>query len=424
MMGDALVWGSQQHVSSISECCAACAAYRPKNGTAGARCNAWVYCGNKSLCGTSYGECWLKYLPYVELFGLRRNQPRWTSGFMPMSEHEADGREEPDPSPDRSYHTMVTAQGTAVHWQSRIGYYWFLKVRKACREAGPCEMGGFTRVLHSGQADDLMDEIPTFVANPLPPEHPNHGYIVLNRPYAVMQWIRQVKIKEKYVLMSEPDHIWLKPMQNLMEARHPAAAPYFYIRTGHTKYLDLVRSFLTQDLTQEQAEHIAPIGNSPTLMHWDDLALVAPVWFNMSLAVHNNEVAVKEWNWVQEMYAFTMSLWKAGIRRVDLKPEMMGQPPWDADVTKYHILHYTYSQEFDADGRHTPGKDTAFFVFNKRRFWKLPIPRNMTNIPEASTNTMTRQLIDAFNEATSHIPDWDEYAKTGVAKKIWDGTFA
>ncbi len=35
-------------------------------------------------------------------------------------------------------------------------------------EDGNCEMGGFTRLLHSGKADDLMDEIPTVVVNPLP----------------------------------------------------------------------------------------------------------------------------------------------------------------------------------------------------------------------------------------------------------------
>jgi hypothetical protein len=31
-------------------------------------------------------------------------------------------------------------------------------------------MGGFTRLLHSGEPDDLMDEIPTWVAQPLPPD--------------------------------------------------------------------------------------------------------------------------------------------------------------------------------------------------------------------------------------------------------------
>jgi hypothetical protein len=34
------------------------------------------------------------------------------------------------------FHTVTTAQGTAVHWQARIHYYWFLKVRPQ-RAAGP-----------------------------------------------------------------------------------------------------------------------------------------------------------------------------------------------------------------------------------------------------------------------------------------------
>lgn len=48
--------------------------------------------------------------------------------------------------------------------------------------------GGFTRILHSGRADDLMKEMPTFVAQPLPPDkHDHKGYVVLNRPYAINQ---------------------------------------------------------------------------------------------------------------------------------------------------------------------------------------------------------------------------------------------
>lgn len=52
-------------------------------------------------------------------------------------------------------------------------YYWFLKTRKQCRAAGRCHMGGFTRLLHSGEPDELMEEIPTSVVRPL--EDRNHG---------------------------------------------------------------------------------------------------------------------------------------------------------------------------------------------------------------------------------------------------------
>lgn len=57
--------------------------------------------------------------------------------------------------------------------------------------AGGCDMGGFTRLLHSGEADDLMDEIPTVVVPPLPRDAfgaATDSYVVLNRPYAFVQW--------------------------------------------------------------------------------------------------------------------------------------------------------------------------------------------------------------------------------------------
>ncbi len=47
---------------------------------------------------------------------------------------------------------------------------------------------------------------------------------MLNRPYALLQWVQQANISEKYVLMSEPDHIWLKPMPNLMRGQRCVVA--------------------------------------------------------------------------------------------------------------------------------------------------------------------------------------------------------
>lgn len=45
-----------------------------------------------------------------------------------------------DPNEDRHFHVVITAQGTAVHWQSRVGYYWYLKTKKACEAAGKCDV--------------------------------------------------------------------------------------------------------------------------------------------------------------------------------------------------------------------------------------------------------------------------------------------
>ena len=191
---------------------------------------------------------------------------------------------------ERRYHVVITAQGSAVHWQSRVHYYWYMRVRAQCQaqHGADCQMGGFTRVLHSGQPDDLMNEIPTHVVQPL--EHTdNKGcvllllgpfdallttqkdslttrcallrrYVVLNRPYAIVQWLSAAVFPERYVLMCEPDHIWLRPMPNLMASDvRPAAFPFFYIEPAKRDFRHITEKF-TGPLTLKQAESIAPMG--------------------------------------------------------------------------------------------------------------------------------------------------------------------
>lgn len=87
-------------------------------------------------------------------------------------------------------------------------------------------------------------------------------YVVLNRPYAFVQWLRTAVFPERYVLMSEPDHLWLRPMPNLMANNHrPAAFPFFYIEPAKKDFKRLTEKF-TGPLSLKQAESIAPMGRS------------------------------------------------------------------------------------------------------------------------------------------------------------------
>ena len=421
--GDALVWGTKNLVDSKEECCQQCAKYEPERNS-DPFCNVWVYCGDKIRCGSQYRQCWLKYLAHPEGTAPAAEGPEvgWTTGLMTSSGEEEDVAM--DPNEDRTFHVVISAQGSATHWQSRIHYYFYKKIKKQCAKNGKCEMGGFTRILHSGEPDELMDEIPTFVAKELPPEHPHHGYIVLNRPYAFLQWIQKVKIPEKYVLMCEPDHLWLKPMPNLMKGHKPAAFPFFYIEPTKKNFLPITERFVGPLESVKEKEQLAPIGSSPTMLTWNDLEKVVPIWFNLSIAIHNDEEAVKEWGWVQEMYAFTLSMYKAGIRDIGLHLEMMSQPPYDTILEKYYILHYTYGMDYDLDGKFTPGK-YGEWRFDKRSYASLPPPRHLSPPPDGMKNDLVRHLIKSMNEATDTIPGWDEFAKTGKATQLWDGkTFA
>lgn len=85
--------------------------------------------------------------------------------------------------------------------------------------------------------------------------------MVLNRPWAIVQWLKEVQVKERYILMSEPDHIWLKPMPNLMVGERPASFPFFYIEPAKADNVPLVEKF-TGKLTRAQIESIPPIGKT------------------------------------------------------------------------------------------------------------------------------------------------------------------
>eukprot|EP00854_Cymbomonas_tetramitiformis_P010845 gene10845-12830_t len=101
------------------------------------------------------------------------------------------------------YHVLMTAaSGQYQEWQSRTAYYHYKKQKKL----NPCsEMGGFTRLLGmpDGRADGMMDEIPTLlvkqlrhgappggsIPGPGEPEDFDYHFIVMNRPWGMLQFL-------------------------------------------------------------------------------------------------------------------------------------------------------------------------------------------------------------------------------------------
>ncbi|GIL43843.1 hypothetical protein Vafri_1440 [Volvox africanus] len=421
LWGDVVVWGTVHKKSNPGECCDACRNHQPQGDEPG--CNVWVFCGDQQRCGAQYQQCWLKHLPHPEASkpAKQGSNVYWTSGTLDVDINADPGAQlqvQTSGAP-RMFHTITSAQGAAVHWQVRIHYYWWKKRKAECEKTGKCEMGGFTRLLHSGAADDLMDELPTVVVDPLPQSMVEHSwYVVLNRPYAFVQWTQKVKIPEKYVLMSEPDHVFLRPMPNFMRNDAPAAFPFFYIEPAKAENAHITRKF-TGNISQRQLEEIAPIGNSPTFMTFDDMKRVMPTWMNVSIAVFKDQEANSVWGWVQEMYGFTIALWLNGIKHVDLFLHMMAQPPWDQELQMangkpFYILHYTYGMDYKLTGEFTPGK-FGEWRFDKRTYGSRPPPRHLGDPPKNMKNELVRTLINSINEATAALPCWDTYAESGKA---------
>merc|ERR1711862_116608 len=114
--------------------------------------------------------------------------------------------------------------------------------------------------------------------------------------------------------------------------------------------------------------------------------------------------ADKAWGWVLEMYGYTVAAQITGVKH-DLHPRLAAQPPWDQKVRDFLILHYTYGNDYDLDGKFTPGKIGAC-RFDKRSYMGGAPPRNLKPPPEGCNNELVRRLIDMINTATADIEPW------------------
>ncbi|KAG8483609.1 hypothetical protein CXB51_022438 [Gossypium anomalum] len=294
------------------------------------------------------------------------------------------------------YHVALTATDAPYsQWQCRIMYYWYKKVK----EMPGSDMGKFTRILHSGKPDNLMEEIPTFVVDPLP-EGLDRGYIVLNRPWAFVQWLEKAMIDEEYILMAEPDHVFVNPLPNLARGKHPAGFPFFYIKPSDHEHV--IRKYYPEE--KGSVKNIDPIGNSPVIIRTSVLEKIAPTWMNISLRMKDDPVTDKAFGWVLEMYAYAVASALHDVHHI-LHKDFMLQPPWDTEVGKKFILHYTYGCDYNLKGELTYGR-IGEWRFDKRSYLSGPPPRNLSLPPPGVPESVVR-LVKMVNEATENIPNWD-----------------
>ncbi|KAI4302488.1 hypothetical protein MLD38_038225 [Melastoma candidum] len=298
--------------------------------------------------------------------------------------------------PGARFHVALTATDAVYNkWQCRIMYYWYKKQKDLLGS----DMGGFTRILHSGKPDNLMDEIPTMVVDPLP-EGQDRGYVVLNRPWAFVQWLEKATIKEEYILMAEPDHVFVRPLPNLADDRFPAAFPFFYIRPDQNE--KIVRKYYPEE--KGPVTNVDPIGNSPVIIKKDTLKMTAPTWMNVSIKMKEDPETDKTFGWVLEMYAYAIASALHGVQHI-LRKDFMLQPPWDLKTDNKFIIHYTYGCDYNMKGELTYGK-IGEWRFDKRSHLSGPPPRNITMPPPGVPESVVT-LVKMVNEASANIPNWD-----------------
>ena len=313
-----------------------------------------------------------------------------------------------------TFHVLLTANDSPYQrWQSRVMYYQYEKLR---REHPNSALGGFTRILHSGREDSLMDEIPTKIVDTLPKHVRDDGYVVLHRPYAFMQWLEKFAddLDEEYVLMSEPDHLFVAPPPLLATRAKAVAFPFFYIAPNDPKYKPIVQRF---NAARAPPEAFKPIGSSPVMIHLDALRRVVPKWHELAVAMKQDKEADAAFGWVVEMWAYSIASAQVGVTHETMKHFML-QPPYDksmsVDGKEAYIVHYTYGADFDKNGRFTPGvnqgaerlKNEGGWHFDKRDFTNRAPRKGELTLPPANAGEAIRRTIEIIVEAMDALPNW------------------
>ncbi|KXZ51261.1 hypothetical protein GPECTOR_13g748 [Gonium pectorale] len=250
--------------------------------------------------------------------------------------------------PGDTIHSIFTCGGDYYQdFQSRIMYGTYKLVQQM---PGGDKLTGFTRILHRMKPDELMNEIPTFRANPLHPKCDEWcDFPVADRPNAVRQWMEAVDrdpsmVKGAWILLLECDYVWMRPVQapDAYDAKAVGFQFMFdYIQPSHPTAVPIMNK-LSGGI---DTARIPSSGPAPVLIRFTDLKGVVPEWERLAAAIEADEQAVKQLDWVREMYAWDIAL---ALRNVTLVTEtpphsrLIAQPPHDLTLGDAAMLHYTW----------------------------------------------------------------------------------
>lgn len=217
--------------------------------------------------------------------------------------------------------------------------------------------------------------------------------------------------------MLEPDHILLKPVAlGALAKGRPLAFKFSYVNFG--EHAEALAPHL--ETAGCAAADVARTGNSPSLMHRDDLAAVAPGWRDFSLALHEDPAVRAAVGWVGEMYGFSLACCAARLWLTLQTQELMVHPPFDVELGQASIIHYTYGTELLANGSVADpakvAKEQRVWAFDKRYFERNYPEGRITPPPQGAPPSVVR-LVDAINEALAAQPSSKRAPKRKAAKK-------
>jgi len=267
-----------------------------------------------------------------------------------------------------------------MNWQSRVMYATYLAA-VASEPSGPLARGAFTRVLHRGTDDELMEELPT---KRFAPAHPNCdtycSFPVADRSPALLEWMDTPDAKRcSHIMLVETDYVFVKGLSaSLLPTDGTALAfPYSYIVPNYPTVAPYSAKYYSGPVAD-----IPATGNAPVLLTTADFRKIIPEWARIVTEIENDEVAVERLGWVRDMYAWSYAAVRTGVKHhLPLPPHnaLMVQPPADTELGDAAILHYTWGPVI------YNSSDVIIWQFDKREYCGgqyAPGPRKLIKIPE------------------------------------------
>ena len=317
------------------------------------------------------------------------------------------------------YHMIVSMDNTAYnHWMVQVCYYHYLKAKEAFPDSA---LGGFTRLLHANTTDFLMERIPTVRVDELPVadltvEDWIIGYYApLNRPYAFFQFMRDHlhTIPERYIFMSEPDHIIMRPLPLPSSPEKPLSSSFWYM--GPQWYPQIIEKF---NPTNVPIEHFYPTGNAPTIMAREQIAAISEKWYEFTRTLLHTKEYRDAIGWVLEMYSFVFAAATTLEEPIhfEIRDDIQTHPPREdlyIHGTLANIFHFTYAGYMNATNHcRYEGEERILgaWEWDKRDFPGAFPPRNFLPPPsnDPSCDSM-RMLIGFINEASAASPYWEQF---------------
>ena len=233
-------------------------------------------------------------------------------------------------------HFVLTSNGNPYgNWQTRFTYYSFNRVK----DRPGSVLKKFTRILHRSVDDELMDEIPTFRADPGTPECEKWcDFPVNDRPAAVRAWLAHDSAgagpRYRYIMMGEPDYLFIKPITaaHLPPPGEATAFRYGYInpdypnpsKEGMPPVVDITTRIYNNATLGANADarfaantdikKVPGTGPCPVIVDRDSLRTLVPLWEEFTVAIEEDADAKESFGWVREMYGYSFAAGKVGVK--------------------------------------------------------------------------------------------------------------